>query len=154
MAVAALVVAIIALFIAAASAIYARTQAIAAKGSLAIERARHKGERAPRFEPAIASDGGSLVLHLRLLPGQPPMAGSGQRLCRPSGWGSGGQVASFGGRDRAQGQCQRAVRQHAVRDCLIAATSRQCTDRPHRGHGGNSQPGGWVSRQRHGQLVS
>jgi hypothetical protein len=75
MAVAALVVAIIALFIAAASAIYARTQAIAAKGSLAIERARHKGERAPRFEPAIASDGGSLVLHLRLLPGQPPMAG-------------------------------------------------------------------------------
>ena len=57
-----------------------------------------------------------------------------------SGQAAGGQDAPFGGRDRAQGQCQRAVRQHAARYCLIVATSRQCTDRPHLGPGRTHGP--------------
>ena len=79
MAVAALVVAIIAVVVAVFAAAYARTQALAAKGSLAIEQARHEAEQAPRFDADITS-GHDPELRLRLLPGQLPMTGVGLRI--------------------------------------------------------------------------
>lgn len=78
-AVAALIVAIVAVVVAVFAAAYARTQALAAKGSLAIEQARHEAELTPRFEAAITR-GDAAVLQLRLLPGQLPMTGVGLRI--------------------------------------------------------------------------
>ena len=75
MTVASLVMGIMALLIASASALYTRTQAIAAKDCLAIEKARHKHELMPRFEPSIGSDGNGLVLRLQVLADQRPMTG-------------------------------------------------------------------------------
>jgi hypothetical protein len=88
MAVAALVVAIMAVVVAVFAAAYARTQAVAAKGSLAIEQARYEAEMSPRFE-ADVTGGNEPQLRLRLLPDQLPMTGVGLRIVQ------GGNCASF-----------------------------------------------------------
>lgn len=84
MAVAALVVAIIALVIAALTALYTRTQALAAKGSLSIEHERRQAELIPRFDAEITS-GNPPVLRLRLLPDQLPMTGVEMRVVKGFG---------------------------------------------------------------------
>jgi hypothetical protein len=84
MAVAALAVAIVAVVIAALTALYSRTQAVAAKGSLAIEEDRHKVELAPRFDAEITG-GNDPVLRLRLLPDQLPMVGVSLRIVQGVG---------------------------------------------------------------------
>jgi len=63
-ALAALVVAIFAGLIALISALYTRTQALAAKGSLAIERERYNVEAAPRFDPVMEYGSEGLVMRL------------------------------------------------------------------------------------------
>jgi hypothetical protein len=84
MAVAALVVAIVAIVIAAITGLYVRTQAVAAKGSLAIEKERHRAEQTPRFVAEITS-GNRPELRLQLLPDQLPMTGVGLRIVQGSG---------------------------------------------------------------------
>jgi len=114
---AALIVAVIAAVIALASAAYARTQAVAAKGSLKLEQARRKDEMAPRLEAKFVSDySGGLELELRLLPGQPPLGGVQAQIVEGTG-------VAFDTSPRAPGGCGASHRHEAASEGILAPGS-------------------------------